>query len=326
MREKATDSKYNGKNRRLDWVSALKAHDLSLASDVVSSFFGPTPVEPLPELGSNAEETFLAKIETKTPTGSFKIRGAAHFLSKQIERNPAFTELVTASTGNHGIGLCWVAKKLGKAVTVVVPEGTPTAKTSKLSALGATLKVEGKTLDETIEVARSLSVNTGATFVPAFNPEIILGHSTMGTELFRQRPDLSAVFFPIGVGSGILGLSISRDIFSPHTKIYGVVPEACCAWKDSFEIGSPVSRPIEKTIADGLRTMRPDGGMWDLLHPRLAGVLSVTESEIEQARLFCQNTYSVLPEGAGAVAIAGMMRHARKTLSLRGHVASIICG
>ena len=87
-------------------VSLPTPEDLAAARDVVAEHLAPTPlVGPL-------------KLETLQPTGSFKIRGALAALA----RTPSDERVVTASAGNHGLGVAWAAAKLGRSATIVVPE------------------------------------------------------------------------------------------------------------------------------------------------------------------------------------------------------------
>ena len=60
------------------------------------------------------------KLETEQPTGSFKVRGAMSNLLHQPETGAGF---VTASAGNHGLGLAWAAARSERhePVTIFVP-------------------------------------------------------------------------------------------------------------------------------------------------------------------------------------------------------------
>ena len=54
------------------------------------------------------------KNETVLPTGSFKVRGAMYALSKRMEIDGAgVSEVVAASTGNHGAAVAFAARTLG---------------------------------------------------------------------------------------------------------------------------------------------------------------------------------------------------------------------
>src|SRR5690242_16301608 len=49
------------------------------------------------------------KLESELPTGSFKVRGAVHALTKRCAAEP-IAEVVAASTGNHGAAVAYAAR------------------------------------------------------------------------------------------------------------------------------------------------------------------------------------------------------------------------
>lgn len=81
----------------------------------------------------------LLKLETWQPTGSFKVRGALAALSAG---GPA-QGVVTASSGNHALGVAWAARALGLPATVVVPASTSPAKLAAVRQFPATVIVHG---------------------------------------------------------------------------------------------------------------------------------------------------------------------------------------
>src|SRR5215213_9987778 len=82
--------------RRVRWVRVVSLptpDDLAAAREIVAAHLEPTPL-----LGP-------LKLETLQPTGSVKVRGALAALA----RTPAGERGVTASAGNHGLGVAWAA-------------------------------------------------------------------------------------------------------------------------------------------------------------------------------------------------------------------------
>src|ERR1035441_7499081 len=86
--------------------------DMESAWQVVGEVLQPTPLVP----GATALGGFL-KLETFQPTGSFKVRGGLSAISALSSQ----TRAVTASAGNHGLGVAWASARLGRRATVVVP-------------------------------------------------------------------------------------------------------------------------------------------------------------------------------------------------------------
>src|SRR5207253_1530533 len=84
--------------------------------------------------------------------GAFKWRGALPTLERWR------SDVVTASTGNHGAATAWAAQRLGLRATVFVPERASAAKLALLERCGAEVRQVGTDLDEAKEAARAFAV------------------------------------------------------------------------------------------------------------------------------------------------------------------------
>ncbi|RMF04622.1 MAG: pyridoxal-phosphate dependent enzyme, partial [Chloroflexi bacterium] len=105
----------------------LKLHDIIRAQQRLAPYIQPAPLVRSPALSEISGADVWLKLENRQPTGSFKIRGALHklLLLDDAARNRG---VVTASAGNHGLGVAFAARALGlNNVTIFVPETTPTA-------------------------------------------------------------------------------------------------------------------------------------------------------------------------------------------------------
>ena len=123
------------------------------------------------------------KFECFQLTGSFKLRGALNALM-QLERA---AQVVTASAGNHGLGVARAAQILGMRATVVVPETASVAKVDALRESGAELLLIGQTYDDAEAAARQLSRERGAEFVSAYNDvRVVAGGGTIALEICQR--------------------------------------------------------------------------------------------------------------------------------------------
>src|SRR5262249_9771309 len=141
-------------------LSSETRFDAAAAGSAVARFCRRTPLVPAPALGSGV---FL-KLESLQRTGSFKLRGACAVLA-----GLGASEAVTASAGNHGLGIAYAARALDRRVTVVVPELTPPVKRNGIAALGAEVKVAGRIYDEAEAAARQLARERGLPFVSPYD-------------------------------------------------------------------------------------------------------------------------------------------------------------
>src|SRR5882757_2153232 len=108
--------------------------DVVAARAVVARHLSPTPVIASAALGDGV----ALKLETLQPTGSFKVRGALVAIANALA-DDAKAALMTASAGNHGLGVAFAATTYGATATVVVPTNASAAKQAALSKFDITL-------------------------------------------------------------------------------------------------------------------------------------------------------------------------------------------
>src|SRR5688572_9601457 len=125
-------------------VELPEAEDLAAAERAVREVLFPTPV--VEALG------MWLKVETVQPTGSFKVRGGLAALAAR----PSGSRVVTASAGNHGLGVAYAAAKLARPATVIVPETASAAKVERLRSYPVELVQAGDGYDAAEAHALSL--------------------------------------------------------------------------------------------------------------------------------------------------------------------------
>lgn len=232
--------------------------------------------------------------------------------------------LVTATRGNHGQSVALVASLNGIPAVIVVPEGNSQEKNAAMRAFGAELVVAGRDFDDSRAVAMRIAEQRGYHFVPAFHPDLVKGVATYAYELFTSVGELAAVYVPIGMGSGISGVITVRDLLGLDTEIIGVVAENAPAYALSFAAGEPVSTESAKTFADGVACRDPQAAPLSIIRAGAARILQLREEEIAEAvRIYFTDTHNVA-EGAGAAALAGLMRERERYAGKR--VAVVLSG
>src|SRR5207302_2387898 len=99
---------------------------------------------------------------------------------------PEATHVITASAGNHGLGLARAAALLGRSATVIVPEKASQAKIAALRHSGAELILHGNTYDEAEAEALRLARERSHTFISAYNdPDVVADGGTVALEVFE---------------------------------------------------------------------------------------------------------------------------------------------
>lgn len=274
-------------------------------ADVRSAWLGlrrlvaPTPLVASPGLGPGT----LLKLETLQPTGSFKVRGALSALMRAQAGEP----VVTASAGNHGLGVAYASVLLGVAATVVVPETASPAKLSALRRFPVRLVRSGRTYDEAEAAALALAAG-GLRYVSPYNDRfVIAGQGTIAIELLRAVEGPMTIVCPLGGGGLVAGVTLWATQ-RPDVRVVGVECEGAAAMRAALDAGRIVPIPVRPTLADGLGgNLEPGSVTFDLARELVTEVVVVGEAEIEEAMRFLLRAHGLVVEGAGAAAVAGLL-------------------
>jgi threonine dehydratase len=303
-------------------VFSLRA--LEGAARLVHAVFPPTPQIAWPLLAARTGAAVWVKHENHTPTGAFKLRGGLVYMDRLRRERPGVPGVVSATRGNHGQSLAYAGARHGVGVTIVVPRGNSTEKNAAMRAQGARLVEHGADFDAARVEALRMAEEEGLEFAPSFAPDLVLGVATYALELFRGAPPLDALYVPIGLGSGICGCILARDLLGLRTEIIGVQSAAAPAYALSFAAGRVVETPSAETLADGMATRVPDPAALDIIRRGASRVVTVTDDEVAGAiRAYWQDTHN-LAEGAGAAPLAALSQEA---LRMRGRrVGLVLCG
>ncbi|MEU8825774.1 pyridoxal-phosphate dependent enzyme [Streptomyces sp. NPDC048636] len=293
------------------------AEDLELAWRTVSAHLPPTPVDF--GTGGPSGADLALKLESLQPTGSFKIRGALTSLSAL----PEGVRVVTASAGNHGLGVAYAARALGRPATVVVAENASPAKVSALRRFGIDLVRTGSSFDEAEAHALALA-DHGGHYLSAYNdPYVIAGQSTIGRELDTQLDGELTVVCGIGGGGLASGLGLwARS--RPGVQVVGVEAEVSTAVSAAVRAGRQVTVSIGETLADGMAgNIEPGTVTPGLIARHLAATVTVTEAEIRAAIRYLVAERGCVAEGSGAVAVAALLAG---KVPLRGRAVAVVSG
>jgi threonine dehydratase len=297
---------------------------LEEAARLVHAVFPPTPQYAWPLLAARTGAEVWVKHENHTPTGAFKVRGGLTYFDRLTRERPGVPGVVSATRGNHGQSLAFAGARAGVPVTIVVPRGNSVEKNAAMRAFGATLVEHGEDFDAARIEAMRIAREKGLEFAPSFAPDLVRGVATYALELFRAAPPLDALYVPIGLGSGICGCIMARDLLGLSTEIIGVQSTEADAYARSFAAGHVVEVPTANTKADGMATRIPDPGALAMIRHGAARIVTVTDDEVAAAiRAYWQDTHN-LAEGAGAAPLAALLQEKERMAGRR--VAVILCG
>jgi threonine dehydratase len=230
----------------------------------------PTPLERAPASLAGDRDVWL-KREDVHELGAFKWRGALPALREWR------TDVVTASTGNHGAASAWAAKQLGVKATVFVPERASATKLALLEQWGADLLQVGADFDEAKDAARAFAEERGLPFFEdGAEPAQFEGYSAIGREIAAELDEATVI---VPVGNGALLIGIARGL-ADDMRCVGVVAAAAPVMAASWRAGHVVESPYEESIADGLAVRVAIPSAVDELGAAADEMLAVSELEL----------------------------------------------
>ncbi|GAA3848953.1 threonine ammonia-lyase [Streptomyces sedi] len=265
----------------------------------------------------------LLKCENLQRTGSFKLRGAynriAALTAADRERG-----VVAASAGNHAQGVALAASLLGVTSTVFMPVGAPLPKVAATRDYGASVRLVGQVVDETLAAATAYARESGAVFIHPFDhPDVVAGQGTLGLELLEQCPDVRTVVMSVGGGGLLAGVALAIKARRPDVRIVGVQAEGAAAYPRSLAAGRPLSLPGAATMADGIRVGRPGDVPFELVAELVDDVRTVSESALSGALLHCLERAKLVVEPAGAAPVAALLAEPD---AFEGPVVAVLSG
>ncbi len=266
-----------------------------------------TPTIASPNLSEAAGTAVALKAECLQATGSFKLRGALSKVAALGERVAA--GLVTASAGNHGRAVARAARLTGVSCEVFMPRDAPVSKVVAVQRLGASVELDGVSVEEALGLARQRAQETGAALVHPFDDlDVIAGQGTLALELLEDVPDLARVVVPVGGGGLASGVGIALRRAGVEVELVGVQALTCAPYVQALRgAAGELEGAAGATIADGIAIKRPGEITLVLLRELLSGIETVTEEQIADAMVFLAEDAKLVAEGAGAVSVAALL-------------------
>lgn len=264
------------------------------------------------------------KLEQLQHSGSFKARGACNRLFAASD-DALRAGVVTASGGNHGLGVAWAAARRGARATVYLPEKAPQSTVARLGELGAKVVRHGRDWDDAWAVAAEHAKAEGALLVHPFeDAEVIAGQGTIGLELLAQLGRIDVAVVAIGGGGLIGGIALALKSLAPSVRVIGVEPTGATAMKDSLAAGRLVALERVDTIAGTLAPRSVGPNTLALAARYVDDVVLVSDDELRAAMRRLWSEARLLVEPAGAAAVAAVAGGHVATAGKR--VAVLVCG
>ena len=289
-------------------MSEIRYEDLIEARRRIDPFIHRTPVMTSSWLDETTGLKVFLKCENFQRGGSFKIRGASHFLSR-LSPEELSRGVVAHSSGNHAQAVALAARIFATHAHLVMPSGAPRVKREATQGYGAEVTICDPTLQARDAAAREIVERTGAILVHPYDHDfIIMGQSTAALELLEEVPDLDVIIAPVSGGGLLSGTALAAAGHSRPVRVVGAEPELADDACQSMRAGRLVDKPPGATIADGLRATLCER-TFEIIRKRVDDVDLVSEEEIREALYLVWERVKIVCEPSAAVAFASVLFH-----------------
>nr|WP_238351557.1 pyridoxal-phosphate dependent enzyme [Kribbella shirazensis] len=289
--------------------------------------YAATPLIELPALAAElgVERLWVKDESNRFGLPAFKVLGASWAVNRALGPARTFAELtalvagrpltlVTATDGNHGRALAYLARILGLAARIYVPAGLSEGVVQAIRDEGASVVDTGRAYDDAVRIAaasaRANDVLIQDTAWPGYEDVprwIVAGYSTLFAELDGQLPfDPGLIVVPTGVGS--LLQSAIEHYRSPgrRTTILAAEPVTAACVTTSLAAGRPITVDTSApTIMSGLNCGTVSTTAWPAIRQGLDAAIAVTDTET-RAALSLLHTHNVPAGPCGAASLAAL--------------------
>lgn len=297
-------------------VPAVSLHpptiaDVKGAAAILSGVAVRTPLLAAPILSGRLGRTVFVKPEMLQVTGSFKFRGAYHFISR-IPAPDRARGVVAYSSGNHAQGVAAAAARFGIPATIVMPADAPATKIARTKGHGATVVSYDRERESREEIAAAIAAAGGATILPPYDhPWTMAGQGTIGLEIAADwDPNLEApiVLVPASGGGLAAGIGIALEVELPGACVHLVEPEGFDDHARSLASGTRVATDrTGGSICDALLNRMPGEITFEVNRRLAGGAHAVSDPAVLRAMAVAYEEMRLIVEPGGAVGLAALL-------------------
>lgn len=255
--------------------------------------------------GGRSSEIFL-KLENLQAIGAFKVRPMGNVL---LNADPASLQkgAYTASSGNAGLGLAWMANELELSATVYAAKNAPAGKLAAIGKLGAQIRLVTEDEWWQIIVNGAHPADPGLYVDAVRDPSAMAGNGTIGLEIIEQAPDVDTVIIPFGGGGLSCGIAAAIRALQPDTRIIVAESDAATPLTSALQAGRPVTVEMKPSFISGAGASCVLEEMWPLVSELVDDTVVVPVDDVANAIRLLFERSKVIAEGAGAIALAAAL-------------------
>ena len=299
--------------------------EILMARQRVYAVGQPTPCEPL---HIPVEAEVYLKREDLSLVHSYKWRGA---YNRMATLGPADSEhgVVAASAGNHAQGVALAARTLGIPSRIYMPESAPRMKQAAVKKHGQNfveIVLHGDNYSEAADRAFEDVRESGSAFIHPYDDfKTMGGQGTLADEaIMSGHGPFDVAYVQIGGGGLASAVACWLKAYSPGIHIVGVegVDQACMA--AAIQAGEPVELDYVDVFCDGTAVRKAGEKTHALCRELIDEFITVTNEEVCAAIQLMWEARRCIPEPAGAMGLAGLMKQQDMVRGRR--VLCFLCG
>jgi len=295
------------------------------AQERLKRYLSPSPLVRADAYSARLGCELSLKLELLLPTHAFKVRGALNALLSMSERARALG-VVTASGGNHGLGLAYAARQLGVRAVITLPTTTPQIRVDTIRSLGGEVVIYGDDWNAANDHALALVAAQGYIYLSPFDdPQVMAGQGTIALEILEQAPDTEVIVCSVGGGGLISGIISAVKQLRPAVRVIGVETLGADCVSQSLAQGALVTLPRFSSIAESLGTRRSSERPFAIIREGAERVVTVPDARAVEEILYTLNREKLLVEPAASCTLAALTDSLIPDLAGR-RVVGVMCG
>ncbi|KAL9646186.1 hypothetical protein ABK040_008059 [Willaertia magna] len=308
-------------------MQIISQEDFHTAHSKIKKYINKTPLFKSEFYSKKLNANIYLKCESLQLTNSFKLRGSLNKLLPNNDNNENIKELyngvITASGGNHGLGVCKGCQILNVPCHVFLNEKVPENKIEAIKQLNGIVHLRDEetnnepfpSFQESNEAAISYGKKHNLLYVHPFDDiEIIKGQGTVGIEILEQfnevnhnNEEIDAVVCSIGGGGLISGVSSYIKAVNPKIKVFGVETFGADSMSQSIEKGELITLPAITSIAEGLGAKRVADITFEIVKENVVKpIINVTDRDTVIECLNVLEFEKLLVEPTGGCSLAAL--------------------
>lgn len=232
---------------------------------------------------------------------------------------------VTASAGNHGVGVAAGAQALGAKAIIVLSKAVPDIFEARLATFGAKVIRAGHDYETSVEAAtkeaglrNAILLSDGSWPGYTYIPKLVMEGYTVMSEELRQNFESSNqwpthVFLQAGVGGLAAAITwMIRHNWRKQPEIIIVEPSSAACLKESHRAGKMVTVTGASSDMGRLDCKVASLVAWHVLEASDVTYLTITDaSSIDAAKIL--SNFGFPTTSSGAASYAGVLKHLDNT-------------